>query len=204
MMVGTDSDFEQRLGHFRSRRTWYIPPSIPENAGRRQTYVRTLLGFPRKSGRRNVRAPAQRLSATICPVYTTPSSAGGHRTERLPARPSSPSQARGASPVIVGFRKHYQKVHSVDHRVTGPLQLLRPDRGAPASRSVMPTSRGAAQAGDDLTDDQKAQLAAQHAAFDFEIAERAELLREHEALQALLMEQLKNEDEIMKKWIALI
>ncbi len=68
----------------------------------------------------------------------------------------------------------------------------------------MPTTRGAAEASDDLTDGQKAQLAAQHAAFDFEIAERAELLREHEALQALLMEQLKNEDEIMKKWIALI
>jgi hypothetical protein len=88
--------------------------------------------------------------------------------------------------------------------VNGPLPLLRTDRGAPASRSVMPTARGAAEASDDLTDDQKAQLAAQHAAFDFEIAERAELLREHEALQALLMEQLKNEDEIMKKWIALI
>ena len=81
---------------------------------------------------------------------------------------------------------------------------MRYDRGAPASRSAMPTTRGAAQASDDLTDDQKAQLAAQHAAFDFEIAERAEMLREHEALQALLMEQLKNEDEIMKKWISLI
>ena len=51
---------------------------------------------------------------------------------------------------------------------------------------------------------QQAAIAAQHAAFDFELAERAELLREHEALQTLLMEQLKNEDEIMKKWIALI
>lgn len=88
--------------------------------------------------------------------------------------------------------------------MTGPLPLLRTDRGAPASRSVMPVTRGAAQSTGDLSDDQKAQLAAQHAAFDFEIAERAELLREHEALQALLMEQLKNEDEIMKKWISLI
>ena len=88
--------------------------------------------------------------------------------------------------------------------MNGPLPLLRTDRGAPASRSVMPATRGAAQSIDDLTDEQKAQLAGQHAAFDFEIAERAELLREHEALQALLMEQLKNEDEIMKKWIALI
>jgi hypothetical protein len=36
------------------------------------------------------------------------------------------------------------------------------------------------------------------------VAERAELLREHEALQALLIERLKNEEEIMKKWISLI
>ena len=88
--------------------------------------------------------------------------------------------------------------------MNGPILPLRSDRGAAAPRSSMPVSRGAAQADNDLSDDQKAQLAAQHAAFDFEIAERAELLREHEALQALLMEQLKNEDEIMKKWIALI
>jgi|HubBroStandDraft_6_1064221.scaffolds.fasta_scaffold3842379_1 hypothetical protein len=88
--------------------------------------------------------------------------------------------------------------------MNGPVLPLRSDRGAAAPRSAMPVSRGAAQADSDLTDDQKAEIAAQHAAFDFEIAERAELLREHEALQALLMEQLKNEDEIMKKWIALI
>jgi hypothetical protein len=88
--------------------------------------------------------------------------------------------------------------------MNGPAFLIRSDRGAPALRSVLPVSRGAAQTDKDLTDDQKARLAAKHAAFDFEIAERAELLREHEALQALLMEQLINEDEIMKKWIALI
>ncbi|HVN68861.1 MAG TPA: hypothetical protein VMU38_04290 [Candidatus Binatia bacterium] len=47
-------------------------------------------------------------------------------------------------------------------------------------------------------------VAAAHQAFDDEAAERAEILREHEVLQLLLMEFLKNEDEIMKKWIALI
>jgi hypothetical protein len=88
--------------------------------------------------------------------------------------------------------------------MNAPIPPIRSDRGAPAPRSFAPVSRAAAQPDDDLTDEEKAQLAAQHAAFDFEIAERAELLREHEALQALLMEQLKNEDEIMKKWIALI
>ncbi len=65
-------------------------------------------------------------------------------------------------------------------------------------------SRAAADADDDIPDAQRAQLAAQHAAFDFDVAERAELLREHAALQALMLEELKNEDEIMKKFIALI
>jgi hypothetical protein len=59
-------------------------------------------------------------------------------------------------------------------------------------------------ADDDLTPDQQAQIAAQHAAFDFEASENAELQREHDMLQALLMEELKNEDEIVKKWITLI
>lgn len=62
----------------------------------------------------------------------------------------------------------------------------------------------AAASSSGLTPEQQAQLAIQHAAFDFQAAESAELLREHEALQALLLEQLKNEDEVMKKWIALI
>ena len=87
--------------------------------------------------------------------------------------------------------------------MNGPLLPIRSDRGAAASRSLAPATRGTATT-DDLTDAQRAQLAVAHAAFDFEIAERAELLREHEAIQQLLMEQLKNEDEIMKKWIALI
>ncbi len=30
------------------------------------------------------------------------------------------------------------------------------------------------------------------------------MLREHQALEALMQAQLKNEDEVMKKWIALI
>jgi len=65
-------------------------------------------------------------------------------------------------------------------------------------------ARGPSTGAPELTPEQQAEIAAQHAAFDFQLAETAELLREHEALQSLLMEQLKNEDEIMKKWIALI
>ncbi|HEY9085747.1 MAG TPA: hypothetical protein VIN40_07415 [Candidatus Tyrphobacter sp.] len=47
-------------------------------------------------------------------------------------------------------------------------------------------------------------VAAQRVAFDAQQAEHAELLRELDALETLLLAQLKNEDEIMKKWIALI
>ena len=83
--------------------------------------------------------------------------------------------------------------------MTAPLLPVRNDRMA--SRAVSPKT-------DPPADPQAAQdqvaIAAQHAAFDAELAERAELLREHEALQSLVMEQLKNSDEIMKKWIALI
>jgi hypothetical protein len=88
--------------------------------------------------------------------------------------------------------------------MNAPLFPLRSDRGVSTPRSSLAAARPTAQADTDLTGEQRAQLAAQHAAFDFAVAERAELVREHEALQSLLMEQLKNEDEIMKKWIALI
>ena len=85
------------------------------------------------------------------------------------------------------------------------MQSLAPqrlDRTGPVRASA--ARSGAAASSSDVGADQQAQISAQHAAFDFQLAETAELLREHEALQALVMEQLKNEDEIMKKWIALI
>jgi hypothetical protein len=47
-------------------------------------------------------------------------------------------------------------------------------------------------------------VAAKHAAFDVQQEEHAEMLRELAALEDLMLAQLKNEDEIMKKWVALI
>ena len=75
-----------------------------------------------------------------------------------------------------------------------------------AGRSALVAQRGstAPSSSPDLTAEQQAQIAAQRQAFDFEAAERAEILREHEVLEALLMAHLKNEDEITKKWISLI
>jgi len=76
--------------------------------------------------------------------------------------------------------------------MTGPLPLPRNERPT-VTRGAPAASPGGAS-----------QIAAQHQAFDFEAAERAEIAREHEVLQALLMAFLKNEDEITKKWISLI
>jgi hypothetical protein len=53
-------------------------------------------------------------------------------------------------------------------------------------------------------DDQTHQLAAAKAAFDMETEIQAEAEREREALEALLLAQLKDADEVMKKWIAMI
>jgi hypothetical protein len=80
---------------------------------------------------------------------------------------------------------------------------LRSDR-APAGRGILAAPRAGAPSDDNLSADRQQQLAAQHAAFDFDAAQRAEIERERAALQAMLMAWLKNEDEIMKKWIALI
>jgi hypothetical protein len=88
---------------------------------------------------------------------------------------------------------------------SAPLTPLRSERTT-AARGPLAASRGsaAAEAGSDARPEQRAQIAAQRQAFDYEAAERAEILREHEVLEALLMAHLKNEDEITKKWISLI
>ncbi len=76
------------------------------------------------------------------------------------------------------------------------------DRGA---RHPLRAPRCAAPAAsEDLDAGNQATIAAQRQAFDYDAAERAEILREHEVLEALLMAHLKNEDEITKKWISLI
>lgn len=85
--------------------------------------------------------------------------------------------------------------------MNGPVPVTRSERGVSAPRLAArkPSSDGAAAPNPDQD-----RIDAQHAAFDFDAAERAELMREHAVLEALVMEQLKNEDEIVKKFIALI
>jgi hypothetical protein len=88
---------------------------------------------------------------------------------------------------------------------TGPVAALRNERSS-AGRGTLaaPRSSSAPAAASDLSAEQQAQIAAQRQAFDYDAAERAEIEREHEVLETLLMAFLKNEDEITKKWIALI
>jgi hypothetical protein len=69
-----------------------------------------------------------------------------------------------------------------------------------ASRPVRPAASMAAGDGGSTGD----AVTAQHQAFDLAQAEAAELQRELAALDAMMMAELKNEDEILKKWIALI
>ncbi len=45
---------------------------------------------------------------------------------------------------------------------------------------------------------------AEREAFDFRLAERAELLRESNALRDMMLAQLKADDEALKKYIAMI
>jgi hypothetical protein len=85
-----------------------------------------------------------------------------------------------------------------------PLTPLRNERTI-AGRGITAAPRSPTSSSDaDLSAEQEQQIAAQRQAFDYEAAERAEIVREHEVLQALLMAHLKNEDEITKKWISLI
>jgi hypothetical protein len=89
--------------------------------------------------------------------------------------------------------------------IGAPVAPLRNDRPT-AGRGTLAAPRGSAgpATGSDLTPEEQARIAAQRQAFDYDAAERAEIVREREVLEALLMAHLKNEDEITKKWIALI
>ena len=60
-----------------------------------------------------------------------------------------------------------------------------------------PATRAASAKGNDA-------VAAQQSDFDARMAERAELLREANVLRDMMLEQLKKDDEALKKYIAMI
>ncbi len=75
---------------------------------------------------------------------------------------------------------------------------------APQPKPPVDPATGADTATPDDTTAQEQALAQVKAAFDYEMAQQAEMEREREALEALLLANLKDEDEVMKKWIAMI
>ncbi|MBV9149779.1 MAG: hypothetical protein JO024_07930 [Candidatus Eremiobacteraeota bacterium] len=88
-----------------------------------------------------------------------------------------------------------------------PIQQTR-QRGAlvPATRSAddVHSDDTKAPADQDGVVQNQAALLAQQNEFNFQLQERAELMREFNELRALQMQQLKLDDEIVKKWIDLI
>jgi hypothetical protein len=67
-----------------------------------------------------------------------------------------------------------------------------------------PRAPRAPQAKSDAGDAGRTALAATKAAFDLAASEHAEAERERAILEELMLAQLKDEDEIVKKWIAMI
>ena len=75
---------------------------------------------------------------------------------------------------------------------------------APQAKAADPATGAADSTADAQTQSQQHALAVQRQAFDFEMEERSEVERERQALEQLMLAQLKDEDEIVKKWIAMI
>jgi len=84
--------------------------------------------------------------------------------------------------------------------ISSPMLAARTPR-APQVKTATP-------AGDDKTDPatqaQENALAAERQAFDIGMEQQAEFERERQALEQLMLTRLKDEDEIMKKFIELI
>lgn len=80
---------------------------------------------------------------------------------------------------------------------------IAPARPLPSGRAASGTAAsGEDDAVDELRDQE--QVAEQREAFDFRIAERAEMEREANALRDLMLAQLKEDDDVLKKYIAMI
>jgi len=79
--------------------------------------------------------------------------------------------------------------------------VTEPVRQSP-SRNVHARGAAKAAAGADPQSDDA--IDAEREAFDFRLAERAELLRESNAMRDMMLAQLKADDEALKKYIAMI
>ena len=79
--------------------------------------------------------------------------------------------------------------------------MIEPARQAPPRHVTARGSTKAAAGADPQTDNA---IDAEREAFDLRLAERAELLRESNAMRDMMLAQLKADDEALKKYIAMI
>lgn len=103
----------------------------------------------------------------------------------------------------------------------GISPLGRAGRTTPPVRAANPVQKeagGAVDAGEDVSlhlqevfdreqlmqTQQQLQLQAQRDAYDFRTQERAEMTREYNDTRNFILDQMKQDDEILKKWIAMI
>jgi hypothetical protein len=87
------------------------------------------------------------------------------------------------------------------------IDAITPVARTPRAPQVKPAAdpvAGAASSAPDDTTAQEHALALAKAAFNYETELQAEAERERDALEQLMLAQLKDEDEVMKKWIAMI
>jgi hypothetical protein len=116
-------------------------------------------------------------------------------------RSSAPARAGGSSPADASTTERDAATGAEDSATPSALQ---PDLAATLADDIarraellMATQRRQADVREFAIDTMRTE-------FDLHEAERAELLREWNLTRDLAMEQMKKDDEIVKKWIALI
>lgn len=116
-------------------------------------------------------------------------------------RSSAPDRAGGSSRADASKNEH--DAASPDEG-SPTASVLRPDLASTIAEDIarraellMATQRRQADARELAVDTMRSE-------FDLHEAERAELLREWNLTRDMAMEQMKKDDEIVKKWIALI
>jgi hypothetical protein len=113
-----------------------------------------------------------------------------------PVRPAPARNGRAANandPATTETRVDVADAVALTPDVAGTIA----DEVARRTELVMLAQRKSADAGELAIDRMRT-------AFDLHEQERAEYLREWNAIRDLAMEQMKKDDEILKKWIALI
>jgi len=78
---------------------------------------------------------------------------------------------------------------------------------SPGYRTAAPARTPATKSAKPVTPEDEAReeaLELQQAQFDFQMAERAELQREANVMRDMMLEQLKDDDEILNKYIMMI